>query len=95
MLCAVGKKAVAENHSLLFDDNNTLLFKKLQEHLLSHYPTPESKRSPHPAVLKNLINDPGKVTLTALNNLHIFKCAECTRLLMELQQQKEQREASE
>jgi hypothetical protein len=45
--------------------------------------------------LKSLIDDPKDVTLAALNDLHIFKCAECTRLLMELRQKKKQREASE
>jgi hypothetical protein len=45
--------------------------------------------------LKSLIDDPGNVTLDALNDLHIFKCAECTRLLMELRQKKKLREASE
>jgi hypothetical protein len=42
-----------------------------------------------------LIDNPGDVTLAELNDLHIFKCAECTHLLMELQQKKKQREASE
>jgi hypothetical protein len=45
--------------------------------------------------LKSLIDDPKDVTLAALNDLHIFECAECTRLLMELRQKKKQREASE
>jgi hypothetical protein len=45
--------------------------------------------------LKSLIDDPGNVTLDALNDLHIFKCAESTRLLMELRQKKKLREASE
>jgi hypothetical protein len=42
-----------------------------------------------------LIDDPGNVTLDALNDPHILKCAECTRLLMELRQKKKLREASE
>ena len=96
MLCAVGKEAVAEKHLLpLNDDNDTLLFEKLQEHILAHYPNPERKGCPDPAVLKSLIDDPGNVTLDALNDLHIFKCAQCTRLLMELRQKKKLREASE
>ena len=89
MVCAVGKEAVTENSSLPLEDNNdTLLFEKLQEHVLAHYPNPERKGCPDPAVLKSLIETPGEVTLAALNDLHIFKCAECTRMLMELKQQK-------
>jgi hypothetical protein len=42
-----------------------------------------------------LIDNPGDVTLGALNDLHIFKCAECTRLLMELREKKKQSEVSE
>jgi hypothetical protein len=49
----VGKEAVAENQSLpLDDDNDTLLFEKLQEHVLAHYPNPERKGCPDPAVLE-------------------------------------------
>jgi hypothetical protein len=87
---------VIENPSAPLDDeNDTLLFEKLQEHVLVHCPNPERKGCPDPAVLKSLIDDPGNVTLAALNDLHVFKCAECTRLLMELRQKKKQREASE
>ena len=76
------------------DENDTLLFEKLQEHVLAHYPNPERKGCPEPEVLKSLIDNPGDVTLAALNDLHIFKCAECTRLLMELREKKIQRKAS-
>jgi hypothetical protein len=96
MLCAVGKEIVTEkSFSPTDDENDTLLFEKLQEHVLAHYPNPERKGCPDPAVLKSLIDDPGNVTLDALNDLHIFKCANCTRLLMELRQKKKQRKASE
>jgi hypothetical protein len=96
MQCAVGKETVTEkSFSPIGDENDTRMFEKLQEHVLAHFPNPERKGCPDPAVLKSLIDDPGNVTLDALNDLHIFKCAECTRLLMELQQKKKQREASE
>jgi hypothetical protein len=96
VLCADGKEAVTEKSFAPMDDeNDTLLFEKLQEHVLAHYPNPERKGCPDPAVLKSLIDDPGDVTLAALNDLHIFKCAECTRLLMELRQKMKQREVSE
>jgi hypothetical protein len=92
----VGKETVAKNQSFpIDDDNDTLLFEKLREHVLAHYPNPERKGCPDPAILKKMIEAPGEVTLAALNNLHIFKCAECTRLIMELRQKKQQREASE
>ena len=96
VLCAVGKETVTEkSFGPIDDENDTLLFVKLQEHVLAHYPNPERKGCPDPAVLKSLIDDPGNVTLDALNDLHIFKCAECTRLLMELREKKKQSQASE
>jgi hypothetical protein len=96
MQCAVGKETVTEkSFSPIGDENDMRLFEELQEHVLAHYPNPERKGCPDPAVLKSLIDDPGNVTLDALNDLHIFKCAECTRLLMELRQKKKQREVSE
>ena len=89
LLCAVGKEAVTEKQTLPLDDNNdTLLFEKLQEHILTHYPNPERKGCPDPAVLKSLIEAPSEVTLADLNDLHILKCAECARLLMQLRQMK-------
>jgi hypothetical protein len=92
----IGRETVAEKQPFLTDDDNdTILFEKLREHILDHYPNPERKGCPEPAVLKQLIDDPGNVTLSALNDLHIFKCAECTRLLMELRQKKKQREPGE
>ena len=77
------------------NEEDSLLFEKLQEHVLAHYPNPERKGCPDPAVLKSLIDNPGDVTLAELNDLHIFKCAECTRLLMKLREKKKQSEVSE
>jgi hypothetical protein len=95
--CSSRKDAVTvtEHPSIpLGNEDDSLLFEKLQQHVLAHYPNPERKGCPDPAVLKNLIDNPSDVTLAELNDLHIFKCAECTRLLMELRQEKRQREAS-
>ena len=87
---------LTEHPFIPFDnEDDSLLFEKLQEQVLAHYPNPERKGCPDLAVLRNLIDNPSDVTLAELNDLHIFKCAECTRLLMELQQKKKQREASE
>ena len=80
---------MTENPSVPPDDeNDSLLFEKLQEHVLTHFPNPDRKGCPDPAVLRSLIDAPGSVTLAALHDLHVFKCAECTRLLIELRQER-------
>ena len=87
---------LTEHPFIPFDnEDDSLLFEKLQEHVLAHFPNPERKGCPDPAALKNLIDNPSGVTLAELNDLHIFKCAECTRLLMELRGKKKQSQASE
>ena len=87
---------LTEHPFIPFDnEDDSLLFEKLQEHVLAHFPNPERKGCPDPAALKNLIDNPSGVTLAELNDLHIFKCAECTRLLMELREKKRQSQASE
>jgi hypothetical protein len=87
---------LTEHPFIPFDnEDDSLLFEKLQEQVLAHYPNPERKGCPDPAVLRNLIDNPSDVTLAALNDLHVFKCAECTRLLMELREKKKQSEVSE
>jgi hypothetical protein len=96
--CSSRKDAVTvtEHPSIPLDnEDDSLLFEKLQEHVLAHYPNPERKGCPDPSVLKNLIENPSDVTLAQLNDLHIFKCAECTRLLMELREKKKHTQASE
>ena len=87
---------LTEHPFITFDnEDDSLLFEKLQEHVLAHFPNPERKGCPDPAALKNLIDNPSGVTLAELNDLHIFKCAECTRLLMELREKKKQGQAPE
>ena len=87
---------LTEHPFIPFDnEDDSLLFEKLQEHVLAHFPNPERKGCPDPAALKNLIDNPSGVTLAELNDLHTFKCAECTRLLMELREKKKQSQASE
>jgi hypothetical protein len=88
---SIGKESVTKHQPFLNDDqNDTLLFEKLREHILTHYPNPEHIGCPTPEILKKLINTPRAVGLSDLNDLHIFKCAECTRALMELRKQREQ-----
>jgi hypothetical protein len=87
----IRKEAVAEHRPFSNDDeNDTLLFEKLQEQILAHCPNPERIGCPAPAVLKKFADTSREVALPDLNDLHIFKCAECTRTLMELRKQREQ-----
>ena len=82
---------MAEHQPLLNDDqNDTLLFEKLEEYVLARYPNPERVGCPAPEVLKRFFVAPRAVELSELKDLHIFKCAECTRTLIELRLQREQ-----
>ena len=60
---------LTEHPFIPFDnEDDSLLFEKLQEHVLAHYPNPERKGCPDPAVLRNLIDNPSDVTLAELND---------------------------
>jgi hypothetical protein len=90
----IRKEAVAKHQPFLTDDeNDTLLFEKLQQNALAHYPNPERVRCPGSTILERFSKSPRDVELADLNDLHIFKCAECTRELMELRQKREQARA--
>jgi hypothetical protein len=71
------------------DDNDTLLFQRLEENALSH-PNPQRKGCPDYATLKAFVAKPREVKLSDLNDLHIFECAECTRELIELRRLREE-----
>jgi hypothetical protein len=71
------------------DDNDTLLFQRLEENALSH-PNPQRKGCPDYATLKAFVAKPREVRLSDLNDLHIFECAECTRELIELRRLREE-----
>jgi hypothetical protein len=87
---SAGKEAVSKHLTFLDDDrNDTLLFERLQDYVLEHYPNPERIGCPAPAILRQFVNAPRQVGLAELNDLHILKCAECTRDLMELRRQRE------
>ena len=87
----IRKDVVAEHQPLLNDDqNDTLLLEKLEEYVLSHYPNPERVGCPPLEVLKRFSDTPREVKLSDLKDLHIFKCAECTRALIELRVKREQ-----
>lgn len=66
------------------DDNDTLLFEKLQEHVLEKYPNPERIGCIDHATLKTWVYSPQKLDLSDPKYLHVLKCAECTRELIEL-----------
>lgn len=73
------------------DDNDTALFERLQERVLSDYPNPERIGCPPPSVLEEFVSSPFRVSMEQLKDLHILKCAECTRDLIRLRNMKEDR----
>jgi hypothetical protein len=77
------------------DDNDTALFERLQQQVLQNCPNPERIGCPSPSILKAFVEDPASVTPAELNDLHILKCAECTRDLMELRKNRESRQTLE
>ncbi len=68
------------------DDDDTLLFEKLQEHVLEKYPNPERIGCIDRATLKEWVYTPEKLDLSNPKYMHVLKCAECTRELIELRQ---------
>lgn len=66
------------------DDDDTLLFEKLQEHVLEKYPNPERIGCIDHATLKTWVYSPQELDLSDPKYLHVLKCAECTRELIEL-----------
>jgi hypothetical protein len=76
---------VDERQSFLRDDDDdTLLFEKLQEHVLEKYPNPERIGCIDHSTLKTWVYSPQKLDLSDPKYLHVLKCAECTRELIEL-----------
>ncbi len=71
------------------DDDDSLLFEKLQEHVLERYPNPERKGCIDHATLETWVYSPQKLDLSDPKYLHVLKCAECTRELIELRKQRD------
>jgi hypothetical protein len=91
-----GKDAVNNHQNFLEDDDNdTALFERLQQQVLQNCPNPERIGCPSPSILRAFVEDPASVTPAELNDLHILKCAECTRDLMELRKNRESRQTLE
>ena len=74
----------------LFEDDrdDSLLFEKLQEHVLERYPNPERKGCIDHAALETWVYSPQKLDLSDPKYLHVLKCAECTGELIELRKQR-------
>jgi hypothetical protein len=70
------------------DDDDTLLFEKLQEHVLERHPNPERIGCIEQATLKTWVYSPQKLDLSDPKYLHVLKCAECTRDLIEFRKQR-------
>ncbi len=70
------------------DDDDTLLFEKLQEHVLEKHPNPERVGCIDHATLETWVYLPQKLDLSDPKYLHVLKCAECTRELIELRNQR-------
>jgi hypothetical protein len=74
-----------------FEDNgdDSLLFEKLQEHVLERYPNPERKGCIDHATLETWVYSPQELDLSDPKYLHVLKCAECTRELIELRKRRD------
>jgi hypothetical protein len=75
-----------DEHQSFFedDDDDTLLFEKLQEHVLEKHPNPERIGCIDHSTLKAWVFTPEKLDLSDPKYLHVLKCAECTRELIDL-----------
>jgi hypothetical protein len=77
------------------DDDDSLLFEKLQEHVLERYPNPERKGCIDHAILETWVYSPQKLDLSDPKYLHVLKCAECTRELIELRKQRDEQRGAQ
>jgi hypothetical protein len=78
------------------DQDDSELFEKLQEHVLEKYPNPERIGCIDHATLETWVYTPEKLDLSDPKYLHVLKCAECTRELIELRKlRKKQSEPTE
>jgi len=71
------------------DRDDSRLFEKLQEHVLERYPNPERKGCIDHATLETWVYSPQKLDLSDPKYLHVLKCAECTRELIELRKRRD------
>ena len=71
------------------DDDDSLLFEKLQEHVLERHPNPERVGCIDHSTLETWVYFPEKLDLSDPKYLHVLKCAECTRELIELRKRRD------
>lgn len=79
------------HHSVGDDENDILLFDRIQEDVLNNYPNPQRIGCFDHATLRTFVETPGELDLSDRKYLHIFECAECTRELIELRRAREER----
>jgi hypothetical protein len=73
------------------DEDDSLLFNRMQEYVLQRYPNPQRIGCLDHATLSAFVASPGKVDLSDPKYLHILRCAECTRDLVELRRKREEK----
>lgn len=73
------------------DGDDSLLFEKLQEHVLEKYPNPGRVGCIDHATLETWVYSPEKLDLSDPKYLHVLKCAECTRELIELRKRRNEK----
>jgi hypothetical protein len=66
------------------DEDDTLLFERIQDYVLEHCPNPQRIGCLDHATLSTFVMFPGKLDLADPKYLHVLACAECTRELIEL-----------
>jgi hypothetical protein len=66
------------------EDQDTALFKSLEQFVLDNYPNPGRVGCLPRAELEALLDDPGVLNLKDIKYMHIMECAECTRDLIAL-----------
>jgi len=79
------------HHFVSDDENDILLFEKIQEDVLTNFPNPDRIGCFDRTTLRTFVETPGKLDLSDRRYLHIFECAECTRELIELRCVREER----
>ena len=73
------------------DDDDALLFKRLQEHVLDRHPNPDRVGCIDHRTLETWVYSPQKLDLSDPKYLHVLKCAECTHELLELRKRRDER----